>query len=344
MKEIVANSLSKEEYAAFLATVPHSAFHKLEWLAALQVIYPLQIQLIGYFQGQDLFAVTPLMGLRRGPFTFWGAPIRKCNTPPATIFCSPRNEAAKALPALHMWVRRQRLSYVQVTLPDENNHAEDLADKIEALDNLELDLSMPLQSIWDGLSQQRASVRKAVKSGVHVHWGYRSEILSAQRKVVQDTYRLQRIEPNIPDKLYATLLTTQKSNDVRVLYATHEGRIVAIVWVICDATRCYYWDAAGLAEARELNANHLLVWCLIRWASKHGFKTLDLVGTSIGGKGGSRPGIGRFKQSMGGRPVAYRIAYWYSPFMKILFACYRQSLQLSKRLKEIRSGKDVRHS
>ncbi|HET7333273.1 lipid II:glycine glycyltransferase FemX [Dyella sp.] len=343
MDEITATNLSKEEYAKFLATVPHSAFHTLEWLTTLQTTYPLQLQFIGYFQKGNLFAVTPLMGLRRGPFTLWGAPIRKCNTPPATIFCSPDSEAPKVLPALCRWIRHKRLSYVQITLASDHDQAEGLADKIEALDNLELDLSRPLKSIWDGLSQQRTSVRKAVKSGVRLHWGYQSKILDAQHKVLQDTYRSQGVQPNIPSQLYSTLLANRRSNEVRVLYATYEGRVIAIVWVICDATRCYYWDAAGLSEARELNANHLLVWCLIRWASKRRLDILDFVGTSVGGRGGSRPGIGRFKQSMGGRPVPYRIAYWYSPLMKVIFACYRHGLQLRRRFNKIRSTKNVRH-
>lgn len=323
MGEVTIRELDGAAYTAFLADVPHSVFHRLSFLNAVVSVFSIQLRLLGYEHHGELRAVTPLMGRRIGPFTVWGAPLRKCAVPPATPFCSPAREAKQVLPALRNWTRSQGLGYLQLTLPGTVSPMAAAADRIEPLDNLEFDLRQPLATIWRGLSKQKASVRKAVRTGVKVHWWRGPALLDAQQKMLHDTYGRQRIKPNIPADLYRLLLSQAALVNLRVLCATFGGQIIASIWVLCDADKCYYWDAAALHESRPLNANHLLVWCLIRWAHRNHFGILDFVGTSSGGRAGSRPGIARFKQSMGARPVVYKILYWYSPFMHLAFSGYR---------------------
>ena len=188
----------------------------------------------------------------------------------------------------------------------------------EPLDNLELDLQPAIEETWKSLSElPRRCVRKAVRMGVRIHWRSSEAMLATQEELVSATYDRQGIRPNIPQRLYRELLARRKDIGLRVLSATHSGKTVAAIWVLSDTRTCHYWDAASLEDARELNANHLQVWCLIRWAYRRGLKKLDFVGTSSGGRAGTRPGIARFKRSMGGQPVEYRILYWYSPLMLV---------------------------
>lgn len=323
MPDITIRELSRERYAEFLATNPHSAFHRLAWLDTIAHVYKLHIRLLGYLRDSQLCAVTPLMGRRFGPFMLWGAPLRKCGTPPATVFCSPAEEAVALLPAFRRWAMEQRLAYLQITVASQVALHAQKGERIEPLDNLELDLERSLESIWRDLAQQKSAVRKAVRSGVSIHSQTSVNFLPTQNDLLDATYARQKLEPNFPRSLYRALLESRKQNGLRVLNAVHRGRTIASIWTFADASRCYYWDAASLPEARHLNANHLLVWSLVRWAQRKGLRTLDLVGTSVGGRGGSRPGIGRFKQSMGGRPVQYLILYRLSPFTHAAFCGYR---------------------
>lgn len=324
MTDTTIRALSREEYAAFLETVPHSAFHRLAWLDAISRVYKLRIRMLGYVRGSRLCAVTPLMGRRMGPLMLWGAPLRKCGTPPATSFCSPIQEASALLPIFRQWATKQRFGYLQFTVPSGPGLQAGAGERVEPLDNLELDLLRPLHEIWKTLSElPRRCVRKAVRAGVSIHWQYGLAFLPTQKSLLDDTYSRQGLASNIPIKFYRELLEQQTGTGLQLLVARHAGRAISAIWAFTDAQTCYYWDAASLTEARDLNANHLLVWCLTRWAHRKGLHRLDFVGTSIGGRGGSRPGIGRFKQSMGGRPVQYRILYRFSPLIRAAFFGYR---------------------
>lgn len=329
MSEIVIRELPAAEYAPFLDTVPHSAFHRLAWLNAIAKAYPIRVRLLGYYRASKLCAVTPLIGKRVGPFILWGAPLRKCGIPPATPFCSPSNEALNLITAFGQWVSQQRITYVQATLP--GGEVPDLlqASRIEALDNLELGLDYPLTTIWRNLTQQKASVRKAVKMRVKVHYRSSADLLHSQMQLVSETYGRQGIHPNFPGSLYRELLNAKKANCLRILSATHDGKVVAAIWALSDGDKCYYWDAAALGVARQLNANHLLLWCLIRWAHRKKLGTLDFVGALTGGRASLRPGITQFKLSMGAKPVPYRLVYWCSPLMQVALLAYRLAHRLS---------------
>lgn len=323
MTSVMVRELSRNEYAAFLETIPHSVFHGLPWLDAVTGVYSLHILLLGYIRGSQLCAVTPLMGRRVGPLTLWGAPLRKCGTPPSVPFSSPTEEGANVINAFGAWIRSQRLAYVQATVTDGFDPALAKADRVETLENLEMDLSAPLETIWRNLAQQKSSVRKAVRSGVRVRYRTSPQFLETQEDLVDATYGKQGIPANLPMALYCALLEGRKKTGIRVLSAEHQGKTVAAIWILHDQTKCYYWDAAALDESRKLNANHLLVWCLIRWAHRRGMRILDFVGAFSGGRAALRPGITRFKISMGAKPVTYRLLYWGRPSILRALDLYR---------------------
>jgi hypothetical protein len=273
-----------------------------------------------------MIAVIPLMRRRFGPATLFGAPLRRCPVPPATPFCAPITKSAEALQALETWARRNRVGYLQATTPSQGIDVSAQVDGIEHLDNLELGISRPLPELWQLLAKKtRYTVRKAYKDGVRVHWSLGPGFIETQSRLLRDTYSRQgsAVQPNYPLSLYRALLDNRREIGLRVMVATHGGQVIAAAWILADARRCYYWDAATAAEGRRLNANHALVWCLIRWAHRRGFETVDFVGTARGGRGGSRPGIGHFKRAMGAEPLEYHIVYWYSPVYRLALTAYR---------------------
>jgi lipid II:glycine glycyltransferase (peptidoglycan interpeptide bridge formation enzyme) len=239
------------------------------------------------------------------------------------------------LTALDIWVRRRGIGYLQATFPSPGRMPPTAGDAVEILENLELPVARPLPELWQLLPKKtRYTVRSAIKDGVKLHWARDESFIEAQGKLLRDTYARQGtgVRPNYPLGLYRALLSKRRETDVHVLYATFEGRIIAAAWLLADARRCYYWDAVTGDEGRRLSANHVLVWAMIRWAQRRGFETIDFVGTARGGRGGSRPGIGHFKRSMGAQAFAYHIVYWYSPFYRLALRIYRSIANLRRRI------------
>ena len=248
--------------------------------------------------------------------------------------------ADTVLQSFNAWVREQGLGYVQATLRLPAGALPTAGDTTEKSDNLELRVLRPLPELWQLLAKKtRYTVRRAVKDRVKLHWVSTAKFLTAQSKLLYDTYSRQGIKSNYPINFYQALLEKQRDLHLRVLYASVEGRIIAAAWLFTDKWRCYYWDAVTGTEGRELNASQVLVWCLIRWAHRRGFETLDFVGTSIGGRGGSRPGIGHFKRSMGAQPVEYQIIYWYSPIYRFALGSYRRLERIKTYLRNFVRGK-----
>ena len=329
-------------YAEFLGSVAHSAFQRLQWLELIEKLYPIRIMPMGCFVEDRLVAVIPLMRRRLGPATLYGAPLRRCPVPPATSFCAPATAAAVAFDALEAWARHKGLGYLQLTYPSHSGSTP-RGDGVELLDNLELKVSRPLEELWQQLAKKtRYTVRRAFKDGVRLHWVHSTGFIETQSRLLRDTYSRQggATRSNYPLVLYRMLLEKRREAGLRVMYATAGGQVIAAAWILADAQRCYYWDAATATEGRRLNANQALVWCLVRWAHRHGFDTVDFVGTARGGRGGSRPGIGHFKRSMGAAPVEYHIVYWYSPVYRFALAAYRILSRLKRDITSFRRAPD----
>jgi hypothetical protein len=189
-------------------------------------------------------AVIPLMRRRLGPMTVYGSPLRKCPVPPATSFCVPVKEAAAALDALEVWIRRRGIGYAQATLPASVEPAFAAGDATEQLDNLELHLNRTLSELWQLLAKKtRYTVRRAIKDGVKLHWAYSAEFISTQVQLLRDTYARQGTRPNYPPRLYEALLDNRRAIGLRILCASFKGRVVAAAW-LGSLMRISRWSGA----------------------------------------------------------------------------------------------------
>lgn len=332
--------ITREQYAGFLATASHSVFQRVQWLELVEQLYPVHLHTLGCFVDDKLQAVVPMLSRKLGPVSLWGAPLRQCPVPPATPLCVPADQAELVVAALQDWVRHKRIGYMQASFPSQGK-VPSYGDWVELLDNLEVPLPGSLDQVWNRLAKKtRYTVRRAIKDGVRLHWASASGFLESQARLLHDTYGRQGVRPNYPFGFYQALFGKRRETGLRVLYASHAGKVIAAAWVLTDAERCYYWDAATAEEGRRLSANHALVWTLLRWAHRRGFKTVDFVGTARGGRAGSRPGIGHFKRAMGAEPVEYHIVYWCSPSYRVALAAYRMLARLKRGITSLRRRLD----
>ncbi|MEI8072916.1 MAG: peptidoglycan bridge formation glycyltransferase FemA/FemB family protein [Candidatus Saccharibacteria bacterium] len=68
-----------------------------------------------------------------------------------------------------------------------------------------------------------------------------------------------------------------KSGMGQFLVATHEGEVVAGIYVTIFGSKAYYKDGGSFAIKRNLMAPYLLQWEAMRWAKSKGAKLYDLV-------------------------------------------------------------------
>jgi lipid II:glycine glycyltransferase (peptidoglycan interpeptide bridge formation enzyme) len=104
----------------------------------------------------------------------------------------------------------------------------------------------------------------------------------------------------ISRQFYTHVFNTFQPKNAKVLFAEYKGQLIAGAVFLLYKDSLYYWDGVSYSygELRRFSSNNLIIWELIEWASKNGFKIFDMVGAQV-------PGIAKFKASFGGDLVAY---------------------------------------
>ncbi len=324
---MVLREIDESEYAAFLESRPlYSVFHKPAWLRAVQTAYGVNCFLLGLFDGARLVGGLPVFHRRIWGVRFYGAPLPRLATPIALLPIVPQDSGDECLRALDEWARHRSLPHFQASWHGPRPILSEPA-RIELRDNLEIDLeAAPLDGLWKGIkSEARNRIRRATRADVQVNWIEAPDAVRIYRGLVQSTYNRQGIRPNFPFSFYEILYREMIGRGLRILSAVHQGKIIAALWILHDARKCYFWDGASNQEFRQLAANHLLHWEVLSWAKQRGLKTYDLIGRSTeSGRAGARPGIGRFKRSLGARPVDYWVITWQAPWVRVGVWLYRQ--------------------
>lgn len=333
--------LTKAEYAKYLESYPDATvFHGIEWINIVSKTYKLNVKYLGFFENENVVVgVLPLFVRRFYGVKLFGAPLPQTGTP--TLFpLFLVDESSAALLALTEWVKTRRISHLQICWKDPALVVPKGA-YVEVRETLTISISNTLGELWKNFTATaRNRLRKAVRSGVKVHWMTRAEFLDEYYELLESTYRRQGLQPNFPRALYKALIETCLGRNLRILAATLNGQRISAVWILFDKQNCYFWDGASRQEHKKLAASNLLQWEVIRWGSKNRLKTYNLIGgLTTSGRGGNRIGIGRFKRSLGGSPTEYAVVYWQQKWIYPAFRFYRFLLRARNRPSKRTNGK-----
>ena len=336
---MVIREISVVEYSDFIQHHPdRTVFHRVAWLEITARVYGSSIRYLGLFANDTLQGVCPVFVLRKFGFRFYGCPLPGHATP-RLLPLIPYDKREEALAAFDRWAKGNRLSHFQLCWKDPNARLP-RGTRAEILKNLEVPLGRTVEFSWKHVRPKaRNEIRYAAyRHGVRIHWIRDKAFLTEYQRLLKSTYtQRQGIAPNFPLELYEELLNKRGSLNLRVVSATRRGRVVAAAWILFDNGRCYWWDGASDHEQRKLSANNLLQWEMLRWCTKRGFNTYDMVG--FGGRvkrgRGARPGITQFKESLGARAVDYAVIYWQTALMAVALASYRKVGGISDMLKRV---------
>ncbi|NMB48389.1 peptidoglycan bridge formation glycyltransferase FemA/FemB family protein [Candidatus Kuenenbacteria bacterium] len=105
-------------------------------------------------------------------------------------------------------------------------------------------------------------------------------------------------EKNYYEKLIGYFGAGDKNIKLKLYFAEHQGKPLATILAIYFGNTATYLHGASANEGRELMANYLLQWTVIKDAKRDGYQLYDLWGANE--NNASWAGITRFKKGFGG--------------------------------------------
>ncbi len=167
-------------------------------------------------------------------------------------------------------------------------------------------------SIWLDLTPSEAELRQALKPN------WRNKLRQAERHGVTITaddspkhldwllerYAQDRAERGYtgpsPAMIRALLRHGAGNRTIRTLIASHAGKRIAGILLVCHGRSATYFVGYSGSEGRRLRAHNLLLWHAACQLKREGMLWFDLGGINDAGAAG----VARFKEGLGGEPFA----------------------------------------
>lgn len=311
----VASEVAPEQWEQLLAMFPgHSVFHTLPWLETIETVHGAKARLLRVDasamarDGEDAscVAIWPVFTTRKGPLRILGSPVPGwCTAYMGPLFrrgcCVQESlEAFLGHPIL-----RGGSYFSCKVLVDRTpvNLSRFRFVEVERLDTYCLDLTQPLEALWDNLkSECRTQIRKAWKMNVQVQHERDDSFIDEYWAMALETFGNCNIKPLFPRQFLEELWRRlHPGGRVHVLSAIHEGRRIGALVLPLDDETMYYWSGASYLRCRGIPAHNLLHWEAIRLGHRLGLRRYDFVSTLGGG--------GRFKKTFGPRAI-HMATHW----------------------------------
>lgn len=296
-------------------------FHTFEWCEILKDGFPhIEIKFYTILDEQNrTICLLPIEFARKGPFKLCGSPLPGLFTPyQGPLLLEPPDIGLEEVAKLAIQLFKPHFFALSLS-PD--RHKGTLVRR--GLANWELkktfllDLTAGREQLWKNLDPEtRNQVRQAERRGVEI---YEPKSLSDW---IEDyfamhvaVYTRQKLKPPAKPVFYQALWHHLYGKEqLKVILARHEGKIIAGGIFLIYKDTIYFLDGASFREYQKLRANNLIQWHIISWAASKGLRFYDMVGANI-------PSIAHFKRGFGGSEIDYpyfqitrgllgKIGYW----------------------------------
>lgn len=158
--------------------------------------------------------------------------------------------------------------------------------------------------MWKNLNKKtRNAIRKAEKAGVVVEDAKNDrDIDDMYRLHISRTRDIKGYIPLPPRFFHELHKNFSSGRKARFFIARHAGKPIAESIFLCFRGSMHYFSNASLREHQHLNANSLLVWRVIEFGIRNGFKRLDLYGSPCSDdRSHPQYGLYKFKSGFGGQ-------------------------------------------
>lgn len=278
-------------------------FHSRAWMQVIERCKGAKALPVGIFDGADLVGVFPMFQSRRGLLTVLASPLGSVGYGGPLIHTSMHDAVFRAFERLQTQLKADYVDIRAFVLPRQSVMAEH-EYVVDELKTIVLELERTPEELWANLKGEcRTAVRKARKNNVEIIEATDTSFLDIYYPMLEDTYSKSNRPPPRSKRDYRIVWDVlHPRNQIKVLLAKHDGRIIAGAMFLRFCDKVYYWDGAAFRKYYKYNANNLLHWTLIEWGATSGLTRYDMLGANI-------PSIARFKKSFGGDVRPYAHAY-----------------------------------
>lgn len=278
-------------------------FHRWNWLEMMGEALSLRFLPLGFYRGEELLGLTPLLVKQYGPY-------KNVNWAPFPYLgpLVPRDLLPEALTALDAYQRRNGIGLIQLGFaPDAACNARVLRAagyevRSDATPVLALE-GYSEEELWRVLrSSGQRNVKRARRAGVVVRAATEHEMTSDLPSIMQEVFR-RRSQPPPYSARAAELFWARYGDDANVRLATAhcDGETAAISVTLIDRDRAFMWDGGSRERYRRHSPDALLYWDSICWARERGCIAIDMVGSP-------EQGVADYKKSFGAIETPYLVA------------------------------------
>ncbi|OCC14659.1 hypothetical protein DBT_1974 [Dissulfuribacter thermophilus] len=293
---------ASDEWDALVEQYPGATlFHTSFWCRVIEKTFGVKGYLLQFLDNGMTVGVVPVWIRKKAGLTLVGSPLRQT----ATHYCGPLLmdgiTVSQILAALYNYVSRElKADYIDITFPYSLDIAIDSSWKVSKPETLILSLDRTQEDLWKSFEgRARTAIRKAIKSGVNVHLIHNPEKeLDTFYEMLEEVHRRHGRKPVFPKKFYESIFKV--NSEYASLYgAEYNGKWIAMAFILKYKNWMNYHSAGSLRAFRQLGANNLLQWEIIKDGLRAEYILYDL------GGGSGIHGIEKFKMAF--RP--YRDCY-----------------------------------
>lgn len=301
--ELIACTSDAEWDALLAQRADATVFHRMFWLRLIARRFNADLKAYVIMADGAVSGLFPAFVYRRGWFRVAVSPPPQTGTPYLGPLVAPALQDI-VLDAFVRQMKAARVSYIEIRFPPQVSEVP-RGFQVESRGTHMLDLRPGEEQLWNAAlnSGCRRAVRKATAAGVTIAEGDLTTHLDQYFAMAVDVFAKSKRPPVLGRDDYTALAEVARSGGpVKVMFAWHEGRLVAGGIFPYDEQAIYYLDGVSDPGGLQVRPNNLLHWEVIRWACARGLVRYDMIGAGI-------ESINRFKRGFGAVQVSYTYAY-----------------------------------